>query len=371
MKFRELLGEVMPQRERDGIRGYDREESRVRCHIINAPFIDDELTEIKHRHIREWLRLMSDKDARGPGPKRKLSIQTINRSKSLVSKVFDEAVERDIIEVNPCLGVKPKKRLGESDTREKWAYLTAPEQKLLFACEKIPNEYRLMMRISIGTGMRQGELRHLEIQDMVLTGPRPHVLIRIASRRKKTGEKLPPKSGKKRKVPLFGDALTAAKEWRAQLETYCPSNPENLVFPTPGGAHWQQGKMFGRSDSTRQYYALAGIKLRPHLHWHAQRHTYATNLVSGVYGRKWPLQEIQKVMGHSSVTITERYAHLGEDVIDTAVQETIDAAAVNEVIVVEAPVLETEPVRESDRQGLIGRIVGRFFGGRKEVEHVV
>lgn len=316
---------------------------------------------------------MSEKDAIGPGPKRKLARQTISRSMSLVSAVFVEAVERDLIEINPCLGVKSKKRVTEADTREKWAYLTVDEQRRLFACEAIPYEDRLMMRISIGTGMRQGEFRHLEIPDFVTEGDDPHVLVRIAGRRKKTGEKLPPKSGKRRKVPLFGDALIAAREWMAQLSTYAPHNPENLVFPTRSGTIRQQGKPFGRSSTVRAYYATAGIKLRPYLHWHAQRHTFASNLVSGAYGRKWPLPEIQKVMGHSSVTITERYAHLGEDVIAAAVRETIQAAAAAEVIEVPAinEVVEVEPQASAPapQTGLLGRVVGRLFGRVKESAH--
>lgn len=374
MQFLALANEVMPQRERDGVRGHDRERSRFRCHIENASFATMNVDEIRPRDLRAWLRDMSQKDALGPGPKRKLTRQSISRSLSLVSAVFVEAVERDIIEINPCLGVKSKKSVGESDTREKWAFLSVDEQRLLFACDAIPYEDRLMMRISIGTGMRQGEFRHLEIPDFVTDGAEPHVLVRIAGRRK-TGEKLPPKSGKRRKVPLFGDALVAAREWMAQLEAYAPHNPEGLVFPTRSGTLRQQGKPLGKSATVRQYYALAGIKLRPRLHWHAQRHTFASNLVSGAYGRKWPLPEIQKVMGHSSVTITERYAHLGEDVIAEAVRETIAAAATMAVVEVEPAstaivVRESEPVRVVEERSILKRIAGRLFGDRKEVSHV-
>lgn len=375
MQFLPLARQVLAQRERDGVRGIDREISRFRCHIENACFAPKDIAEVRPRDIREWLRDMSQKAAIGPGPKRKLSRQTISRSLSLVSAVFVEAVERDIIEINPCLGVKSRKQVGESDTREKWAFLTVEEQRLLAACGAIPYADRLMMRISIGTGMRQGEFRHLEIPDFVVDGDDPHVLIRIAGRRK-TGEKLPPKSGKRRRVPLFGDALVAAREWLAQLPAYAPHNPEALVFPTRSGTLRQQGKPLGRSGTVRRHYAAAGVKLRPHLHWHALRHTFASNLVSGAYGRKWPLPEIQKLMGHSSVTITERYAHLGEDVIAAAVRETIAAASVIEVPAINEVVeIGTTPSRDDAVQapeparqhGLLHRVVGRLLGRREAV----
>jgi len=124
LKFTELANEVIAQRERDGVRGIDREKSRYRCHIQDEDFAQKDLAEIRPRDLREWLRVMAQKDTRGSGPKRKVARPTINRTKSLVSVVFDEAVERDLIEINPCLGVKSKKKVDESDTREKWAYLT-------------------------------------------------------------------------------------------------------------------------------------------------------------------------------------------------------------------------------------------------------
>ncbi|MBX3216910.1 MAG: site-specific integrase [Labilithrix sp.] len=321
MTFRALAKEVLEQRERDGVRGLDRELSRFRCHIDTAAFATKDVAELTHRDIRAWLRAMAQKDAEGPGEKRKLSRQTIDRCKSLVSAIFVEAVERELREDNPCDNVRSKKRVDESDTRVKWAYLTPEEQSQIARCEAIPKADRIMIRFTIGTGLRQGEWRHLELPDLVVHGDDPHVHVRIAGRR--NGKPLPPKSGKTRKVPLFGDALAAALEWVALLPTYAPANPENLAFPTTSGRLRQQGKPFGRSGTLRGYYQAAGIKLRPHLHFHALRHTFASNLISGALTRRWSMQEVQVLMGHSSIMVTQRYAHLGEDAIAVAVRETV------------------------------------------------
>ena len=337
--FIHLATELMPRREQDGIRGIDRELSRFRCHLAPAAFADKDIVEIGSPDIREWLRTMSQKEATGAGLKRKLSRSTISRCMSLVSAVFLEAIERELITVNPCLGVKPKKRVDESDTREKWAFLLPWEQRAIAECAAIPVADRVMIRFAIGTGLRQGEQRYLEIPDLVVVGPEPHVLVRYAGRRIKDGviQKLPPKSGKRRKVPLFGDGLSAAREWLEILPTYAESNPENLVFPTPTGRIRQQGKFFGRSDTLRKYYVAAGITLRPHLHHHALRHTMASNLVSGVLGRRWTLEEIRPVLGHSSTSVTERYAHLSDDALRQAVAET--QAAIS-------PLVELAPLPE-------------------------
>lgn len=352
MKFWQLTREVMAQRERDGVRGLDREQSRLRCHILTADFIEKDLTEIGSPDIREWLRAMAEKDAEGPGASRKLSRHTINRCQSLVSAIFNEAVERELIQTNPCMGVRSKKRVTESDTVEKWAFLSSDEQRAIADCVAIPRSDRLMIAFSAHTGLRQGESRHLRLEDVILDDANPRVLVRVAGRSKKTGELLPPKSGKKREVPLLPEALAAVREWLELLPSYATSNPMRLVFPTPSGKLRQQGKPLGRSGTLKAHYLAAGIKIRPHLHWHSLRHTFASNLVTGVYGRRWSLEEIRVVMGHSSITITQRYAHLGEDAIRRAVRETVASATMSAPV---APSVSSRP-RLIDRVLAWGRV---------------
>jgi integrase len=44
--------------------------------------------------------------------------------------------------------------------------------------------------------------------------------------------------------------------------------------------------------------------------WHLLRHTAATSLLCGWWGRRLSLDEVAKMLGHSSVKVTERYAQL-------------------------------------------------------------
>ncbi len=325
MIFLDLAQQVMAQRERDGVRGLDRELSRYRCHVATAAFASKPVADVSAKDIREWLRTMADKQSALPGATTKLSRQTVKRSQSLVSAILVEAVERELIEGNPCAGVKLRKRVDESDTREKWAYLTPEEQKAIRLCRDVPVEDRLAIAFSHDTGLRQGEWRHLERADLVVDGDDPHVTVRYAGR-DRAGKKLPPKSGKVRKVPLIPTALSAARTWLLMLDRFAPNNPENLVFPTADGKIRQQGKPLGAGGRLKAHYRAAGVTLRPYLHWHALRHTYATNLIAGVYGRAWRLEEVQIVMGHSSYAVTQRYSHLGDDAIRKAARETAAAS---------------------------------------------
>jgi integrase len=368
MKFLELAEQVLKQRERDGVRGLDRELSRFRCHIQGATFASKDIAAITSPDIREWLRQMAQKNAEGAGETRKLSRHTINRCQSLVSAVFVEAVERELIQVNPCQGVKAKRRVDESDTKEKWAYLTAGEQAAIAACEAIPRADRLAILFAIATGLRQGEQNHLRLEDVDLDAATIKVCVGSISR---DGRALPPKSGKKRTVPLLADGLRILKEWLELLPTFAPSNPLGLVFPTSTGRRRQQGKPLGRSNTLKEYLKLAGITRR--VRWHDLRHTCATNLITGVVGRRWSMEEVQVVMGHSSITITQRYAHLGEDALKRAVRETNEAtAAANDVK--SAPTLKEGPryVREWGwRSGFFARVIRRVAGrARRVVEGV-
>src|SRR5712672_1495501 len=55
--------------------------------------------------------------------------------------------------------------------------------------------------------------------------------------------------------------------------------------------------------------------LRP-ISWHVLRHTFASHLVM----RGVPLKAVQELMGHATIEMTMRYAHLSPDVRRSAVQ---------------------------------------------------
>jgi integrase len=261
--------------------------------------------------------------AEGHGPERKLSRHTIHRCLSLVSAVFTEAVERELIPTNPCIGVKARKQVDERDTQEKSAFLTMDEQKAIAGCIEIPHADRLMIRFALATGLRQGEQLNLELPELVLSGENPHVLVRYGTA-PRDGVKYPPKSGRVRKVPLFTDGLAAARGWMANLPTYCQHNPENLVFPTPAGKRRPQGKPLGKSSVFREHLALVGITRR--VRWHDLRHSAISSLVNGEHGRVWTIKEAQQIAGHSSSQITEQYCHSTDALLEHAARETNAAA---------------------------------------------
>ncbi len=73
---------------------------------------------------------------------------------------------------------------------------------------------------------------------------------------------------------------------------------------------------------------VAGITRR--VRFHDLRHTCASHLLMGTWGRSWSLDEVRAFIGHSSTATTARYAHLSADHLHKAASMTVGQIASNE-----------------------------------------
>jgi integrase len=146
----------------------------------------------------------------------------------------------------------------------------------------------------------------------------------------------PTKNGRIRRVPLFGLGLEACRTWLEALPTYVSSakistaraNAQGLFAPTRHGACRHKRRFSttidGRPASWTDVVRIAGLGRR--VRWHDLRHTCASFLVAGWWGRRWSLEEVKELLGHSSIKMTERYAHLAESALQRAARETSGAS---------------------------------------------
>jgi len=343
--------DILDERELNGVRGIEQERTNFDAHLATAKFANKPLTALDGDdgsvEIAAWIRaMMLKKRTDGKGL---LAKSTIQRVLSLASAIFDEAGPqgRGLMKRNPCLGKKVKRRVGEAETKEKWTFFMPHEREWFSLPRATSNGYvreveRLCLLFGEGSGIRQGEQFHLRLDDMhEVTGKctcagwadRPHAVIRFGSKG------LPRKNGKILIVPLFGYALEVAKAWRRRLPSFCPDNPHGLVWPLPSGSRRARGKPFGNGryiacengthvfvkekpkkvgrggthrfvDRWKEVLRIAGITRN--VRWHDVRHSCASALIQGQLGDAWSLEEIQGQLGHSSITVTQKYAHLGE-----------------------------------------------------------
>lgn len=340
--FAEFGAEILDEREHDGIRGVSQERLRWSKHIVPAKFAAMAPEKVKPADIAEWLRAMGRKRADDRRGDRPLSRATISRCLSLASVIFDELGPqgRGLVDSNPCLGMKVKKKESEKATEEPWTFLTEEEQERVSASTGLAAADRCAILFAVGTGLRQGEQFNLELRDLHVDGAEPHVFVRFGSKGKA------PKNGKPRRVPLFGLGLEAAREWLKLLPSFCIHNFDRLVFPTMNGHRRGQkplgngrflpaehgthvirsGKPKRSTKGTHVYVdrfelAMRAVGIARNVRWHDLRHTCASSLVGGFWGDAWTLEEVKEMCGHSSITVTQRYAHLGETALKKAARK--------------------------------------------------
>jgi integrase len=160
-------------------------------------------------------------------------------------------------------------------------------------------EWRTTILVALRTGMRQGELRALRWQDIDLVAGR--IFVRQNVVRGHVGS---PKSGKPREIALGEDVRAAQAAHK--LAHYRGA----LVFTDRHGHMLTEGEM---KHPLWRASRAAGLR---RLGWHVLRHTFASHLVM----RGAPLKAVQDLLGHSTIQMTMRYAHLSADVARDAVR---------------------------------------------------
>jgi integrase len=152
-----------------------------------------------------------------------------------------------------------------------------------------------MMKIALFTGMRRGEIFKLRWEDLDFR----RGFINIVE----------PKGGKSQKIPMnravreVFEAIPKRTDW---------------IFPSRTGGP--------RKDANKDFLA---IKLEAGLpadfrHMHGLRHLYATMLASS---GQVDMFTLQKLLTHKSPQMTQRYAHMRDEVLRAAADKVDDILA--------------------------------------------
>lgn len=300
----------LDQREDEKVRGIKTERNRWKNLVDASLLADIPMRQVTKRDAKAWVRWLESRTIRykhaHPKNGEKLSRVTKQNALNLVRKAFEVAFEDvDGAPANPFAGVKLAKDKGR--THEPWTYLEPHEQTALLAA--VPEPDRFLVAFALGTGLRQGEqwsLRPADVDAMATV-----VTVRYGS------EGNPTKSGKIRRVPLFGIARDALLAWASHA-----SRPKSVVvWPAASGDRRQKGEPSG----WKGWLKAAGIERN--VRWHDLRHTCASSLIAGWWGRKWTLYEVKEMLGHASITTTERYSHLADSALKLAAAETKPAVS--------------------------------------------
>lgn len=294
----------LQRRETTGaVRWSKDDQRRWQKHVEGSALAKMPLAELRTRDVRAWVDGMMAKRNGAGAP---LRHQTIANAFNLVRKALGDAAADEVIPANPAALVKVPKRTAAGKT---WDVLTAEEVEAVEGCEDIPEHHRLLFTFAVRSGLRAGELWALQWHDINLTGD-PSVTVARSHGNA-------PKAGKVRTIPLLPAAVRALSRLEALARDADAYAPDALVFPSPGGGRRDRGddarwspESGGKGKPVRWpgYRAVAGITRR--VRFHDLRHTTATHLLAGTWtATPWPITAVRDMLRHSSVTVTERYAH--------------------------------------------------------------
>lgn len=251
----------------------------------NDPYVAHDF-ELKMNHIREafgdraaksinkqqwaaWL------DERAKAQEWKPS--TYNRWKAAISLVYRVAIQNDKIDSNPVSRIR---RRQEANDRVR--YLTLAEENRLVAAiaAKFPS-YVPIFRLSVATGMRFSEQRRGQVGDFD-----PKTAMLTVHQKKDRNRPMV------RYTPLGKIATEAYSQLAKGKKRGAP-----LCVNTEGTLMTKVRYWFNP--------ALAEAKISDYT-WHDNRHTACSRWVMGGV----PLAAAAKYVGHSTIQMTMRYAHL-------------------------------------------------------------
>jgi integrase len=212
---------------------------------------------------------------------------SVVRYMAALSHAFTVAInEWQWVEASPISKVKKPK-----ESRGRVRFLHDEERaKLLTACQASNNkQLYLCVILALSSGMRQGELMGLKWQDVNLKDG--YIILHET------------KNGERRRVPLSGLALSLLQEY-AKVRRF----DTELLFP--GTIHKDKPIDLRKPFET----ALKAAEIHD-FHWHDLRHCTASYLAMNGAS----LAEIAEVLGHKTLQMVKRYAHLSDGHVSNVV----------------------------------------------------
>ena len=284
------------------IRSGKKDFGWVQNHIL--PFFGKmRIAEIGVKEIKAFIDTMRGRYARN----------SIINSLNLISRFYNDKIEEGEELVNPVakLDRATRRSIGPKYDPRKTPYLETKQEirRVYLALPPLPSPLRPMFATGAFGGLRTGEIIALERRDVKVNRRRVHVQRSVQG---------PVKNHQSRMVPLNDTLLPILREWML-----CQGGG-SVLFPPPfetrGGRPGSPPKYVREHTLGKQLRkALREAEVDDGLTWYqATRHTFASHWVMD----GGSIRKLCEILGHASVTTTERYAHLAPDSFDRRDYET-------------------------------------------------
>lgn len=238
------------------------------------------INEVRTIYIESHLQ---DLRKRGQHPK------SLNGALQFLKALFRDTAKANFFS-NPIIDIRPFPERNRAKLPDYWT-----QEQVRLILDTVKPHWRAPLEFLYHTGLRKGELINLTWKDVVLDTDNPHIIIQDK-------EDWRTKTSQHRKIPLNKSSLAIIHRQRDDV-----SSP--YVF---------KGKHGGQVHRDKIYRALkiALDKLNLNGNVHSFRHTYASHLVMKGIG----IETVSKLLGHTTLEMTMKYAHLAPDHLAEAVK---------------------------------------------------
>ncbi len=270
------------------VRAYGRDLAQFVDFLAQAEGAVPPAPNVTPGMVRGFVALLSEKGA---------AATTVGRKLSAVRGLFAELAARGQIGVDPCLRIKSPKRPHRLPrvlaAEQVETLVTTPDGE-----DRLAVRDRALLETLYGAGIRAAELAGLDRTDLRLA----EGLIRVTGKGRK--ERIVPVGESARQA--LADYLVLWPRWREK-----------------GAREPDRAPLFLNRDGNRlTTRGLAWILARrlkesglfTHVSPHGMRHSFATHLLDGGAD----LRAIQELLGHVSLSTTQRYTHVSTAQVEAA-----------------------------------------------------
>jgi integrase len=211
---------------------------------------------------------------------------------TLIKRMFNLAVKWGLLEKSPAANID---KFKEKPHRER--YLTKEElPRFLRAVEGLEDTLsKAAIRLLLFTGGRRGEILSLQWHQVKLSEQRlflPNT-----------------KNGKSRSIILNSRAMTILRTLWKDKDFEPKTEDSDYLFPSRNGS--KRPHMLDLRISFGKVLEEADIE---NLRVHDLRHSFATLALQGGAS----IYDVSKLLGHSDISMTQRYAHMVDDSLQKA-----------------------------------------------------
>lgn len=224
------------------------------------------------------------REARACGP------GSLARKLSALRSLHRFLVKERLAPSNPARGLsaprRPRKLPEALPEEEVAALVEAPA-----AARPLERRDRAFLELLYASGLRVAELTGLDVGSLDLE----EGAVRVLGKRRK-----------ERIVPVGKPAREALARWLAEGRPALVGGPDGSRGGEALFLNYRGGRLGPRSVARRLSRWVLAAGLPRHVHPHVLRHSFATHLLSNGAD----LRGIQELLGHASLSTTQRYTHL-------------------------------------------------------------